>query len=220
MATASTSPRAWRAPPIPAASTSPAPPTTRSRNKFETAFEELGEQSLKNIGVPVRVYRVAGLARLPIAAAAAPSSKPSIAVLPFTSMSGDVEQQYFGDGITEDIITELARFRNLHVLARNTSFRYRGQDVDVQRVGRELGVQYIVEGSVRRLGERIRITAQLIDTATGHHVWADRFDRNQEELFAVQDQVVKTIAATLGRAHAGRRHRARAAQGARQPRRL
>ena len=179
------------------------------RNKFETAFEDLGEQSLKNIGAPVRVYRVAGLARLPIAGAAAPSSKPSIAVLPFNSMSGDVEQQYFGDGITEDIITELARFRNLHVLARNTSFRYRGQDVDVQRVGRELGVQYIVEGSVRRLGERIRITAQLIDTATGHHVWADRFDRNQEELFAVQDQVVKTIAATLvGRMQAAATERA------------
>ena len=179
------------------------------RNKFETAFEELGEQTLKNIGVPVRVYRVSGLARLPIAAAAAPNSKPSIAVLPFISMSGDVEQQYFGDGITEDIITELARFRNLHVLARNTSFRYRGQDVDVQRVGRELSVQYIVEGSLRRIGNRIRITAQLIDTATGHHVWADRFDRSEEELFAVQDQVVKTIAATLvGRMQAAATERA------------
>ena len=179
------------------------------RNKFETAFEELGEQSLKNIGAPVRVYRVAGLTRLPIAAGAVTGSKPSIAVLPFISMSGDVQQQYFGDGITEDIITELARFRNLHVLARNTSFRYRGQDVDVQRVGRELGVQYIVEGSLRRIGNRIRITAQLIDTATGHHVWADRFDRNEEELFAVQDQVVKTIAATLvGRMHAAATERA------------
>lgn len=179
------------------------------RNKFETAFEELGERSLKNIGAPVRVYRVAGLARLPIAVAAVTANKPSIAVLPFVSMSGDVEQQYFGDGITEDIITELARFRNLHVLARNTSFRYRGQDVDVQRVGRELAVQYIVEGSVRRIGDRIRITAQLIDTATGHHVWAERFDRNQEELFAVQDQVVKTIAATLvGRLNAAATERA------------
>ena len=124
-------------------------------------------------------------------------------------MSGDADQQYFCDGITEDIITELARFRHLHVLARNTSFRYRGQDVDVQRVGRELGVQYIVEGSVRRMGNRIRITAQLIDTATGHHVWADRFDRNEEELFAVQDQVVKTIAATLvGRMQAAATERA------------
>ena len=179
------------------------------RNKFETAFEELGEHSLKNIGAPVRVYRVAGLARLPIPAAAAPADKPSVAVLPFVSMSGDVEQQFFGDGITEDIITELARFRSLHVLARNTSFRYRGQDVDVQRVGRELGVQYIVEGSVRRIGDRIRITAQLIDTASGHHVWAERFDRNQEELFAVQDQVVKTIAATLvGRLNAAATERA------------
>jgi TolB-like protein/class 3 adenylate cyclase len=167
------------------------------RNKFETAFEELGEQSLKNIGAPVRVYRVAGLVRLPIVTAAAPTSKPSIAVLPLTSMSGDTDQQYLCDGITEDIITELARFRQLRVLARNTSFRYRGQDVDVQRVGRELGVQYVLEGSMRRLGERIRITAQLIDTATGHHLWAERFDRNQDELFAVQDQLVKTIAATL-----------------------
>ena len=179
------------------------------RNKFETSFEELGEQNLKNIGAPVRVYRVAGLVRLPIVATIAPNAKPSIAVLPFVSMSGNVEQQYFGDGITEDIITELARFRNLQVLARNTSFRYRGQDVDVQRVGRELGVQYIVEGSVRRVGDRIRITAQLIDAATGHHVWADRFDRNEEELFEVQDQVVKTIAATLvGRMHAAATERA------------
>ena len=166
------------------------------RNKFETAFEELGEQNLKNIGVPVRVYRVTGLTRLPITATAVTGQKPSIAVLPFTSMSGDVEQQYLCDGITEDIITELARFRQLRVLARNSSFRYRGQDVDVQRVGRELGVQYLVEGSVRRVGGRIRITVQLIDTATGHHVWAERFDRDQEDLFAVQDQVVKTIAAT------------------------
>ncbi|WP_119303073.1 adenylate/guanylate cyclase domain-containing protein [Dongia deserti] len=180
------------------------------RNKFEAAFEELGEQSLKNIGMPVRVYRVAGLTRIPIAVAAAPSDKPSIAVLPFTSMSGDVEQQYFSDGVTEDIITELARFRQLQVLARNSSFRYRGQDVDVQRVGRDLGVQYVVEGSVRRIGNRIRITAQLIDTATGHHVWADRFDRNEEELFEVQDQVVKTIAATLvGRMNAAATDRAK-----------
>jgi TolB-like protein/Tfp pilus assembly protein PilF len=179
------------------------------RNKFETAFEELGEKSLKNIGTPVRVYRVAGLARLPIASAAVSGNKPSIAVLPLASMSGDAGQQYFSDGITEDIITELARFRHLQVMARNSSFRYRGQDVDVQRVGRELGVQYLLEGSVRRLGNRIRITVQLIDTATSHHVWAERFDRNEEELFAVQDEVVKTIAATLvGRMHAAATERA------------
>ncbi len=179
------------------------------RNKISAGFEELGEQSLKNIGAPVRVYRITGLPRVSLAAALAPSSKPSIAVLPFVSMSGDVEQQYFGDGITEDIITELARFRQLQVLARNSSFRYRGQDVDVQRVGRALGVQYLVEGSVRRIGDRMRITAQLIDTATGHHVWAERFDRGEEELFAVQDQVVKTIAATLvGRLSAAATQRA------------
>jgi TolB-like protein/DNA-binding SARP family transcriptional activator/Tfp pilus assembly protein PilF len=124
-------------------------------------------------------------------------SKPSIAVLPFANLSADPEQQYFSDGITEDIITELSRFSQLHVVARNSSDRYRGQDIDVSRASRELGVQYLVEGSVRRLRDRIRITAQLVDTRSGHHLWAERFDRDQEELFAVQDQVVRTIAATL-----------------------
>jgi TolB-like protein len=107
-----------------------------------------------------------------------------------------VEQQYFGDGITEDIITELSRFHQLHVVARNSSFRYR-KDVDMIRVGRELGVEYLVEGSVRRLGDQIRITAQLIDAKSGHHLWGERFDRNENDLFAVQDQVVRTIVATL-----------------------
>jgi adenylate cyclase len=168
-----------------------------ARNKVAAGFEDLGTQALKNIGEPMRVYRVTGMPRVTAVQGAAASDSPSIAVLPFTNMSGDAEQQYFGDGITEDIITELSRFRQLHVVARNSSFRYRGPDVDVARIGRELGVQYLVEGSVRRLGERMRITAQLIDTASGHHVWADRFDRNQEELFAVQDQVVRTIVGTL-----------------------
>src|SRR5262249_27251514 len=122
---------------------------------------------------------------------------PSIAVLPFQNLSGNPEQQYFSDGITEDIITELSRFRRLQVLARHSSFRYRGQDVDAVRVGGELGVQYLVEGSVRRLGEHIRITAQLIDAASGHHVWAERFDCNQDNVFAVQDQVVRKIVGTL-----------------------
>jgi TolB-like protein/Tfp pilus assembly protein PilF len=123
--------------------------------------------------------------------------KISVAVLPFTNMSPDADQQYFSDGITEDIITELARFRQLHVLARNSSFRYRGADLDMIRVGRELAVDYLVEGSVRRLGNRVRITAQLIDARSGHHLWAERFDRDQEEIFAVQDQVVRRIVATL-----------------------
>jgi TolB-like protein len=112
-------------------------------------------------------------------------------------MSSDEAQSYFSDGITEDIITELARFRQLHVLARNSSFQYRGQNVDVVRVGRELGAQYVVEGSVRRIGDRIRITAQLVEAEAGRHIWADRYDRTQDELFTIQDEVVRTIVATL-----------------------
>ena len=137
--------------------------------------------------------------------APSPSGKPSIAVLPFENMRGDSEQQYFSDGITEDIITELSRFRELYVLARHASFRFRGATVDVRQVGKELGVQYVVEGSVRTLGGRIRITAQLIDAATGNHVWADRYDRDQDEIFAMQDQVVRTVVGTLvGRVAADR----------------
>jgi TolB-like protein/Tfp pilus assembly protein PilF len=168
-------------------------------NKLPLAFEALGPCMVKNIAKPVPAVRVRMESREPGRSAPHQRAevKPSIAVLPFANMSGDPDQQYFSDGITEDIITELSRFRQLHVLARNLSFRYRGEDVDVIRVGRELGVQYLVEGSVRRLGERIRITAQLIDTGSGHHVWAERFDRNQDELFAVQDQVVRTVVGTL-----------------------
>jgi adenylate cyclase len=167
-------------------------------NKLPLAFEDLGPCEVKNMAKPVHALRVimGGEADRTTPHQGAPP-KPSIAVLPFTNMSGDPAQQYFSDGITEDIITELARFRQLHVLARNSSFRYREQDVDMMRVGRELGVAYLVEGSVRRLGDRIRITAQLIDAGSGHHLWAERFDRNQEDLFDVQDQVVRTIVGTL-----------------------
>jgi adenylate cyclase len=167
------------------------------RNKVKVGFDDLGPQTLKNIAEPVRIYRIAGMPRAPIAALTAATDRPSVAVLPFVNMSGDPEQQYLSDGITEDIITELSRFRQLHVLARNSSFRYRGQDVDVIRAGRELDVQYLVEGSVRRIGDRIRITTQLIDAGSGYHLWAERFDRKQEDIFAVQDQVVRTIVATL-----------------------
>jgi TolB-like protein/Tfp pilus assembly protein PilF len=166
------------------------------RGKVAAAFDDVGEQQLKNLANPVRAYRWQPDER-PIAPAAPVSDKPSIAVLPFLNMSGDLEQQYFSDGITEDIITELARFRNLHVVARNLSFRYRGAGLDLVRVGRDLGVAYAVEGSIRKLGTRIRITAQLIDTKTGHHVWAEKFDRDQSDIFAVQDQVVRTIVGTL-----------------------
>src|SRR5262249_11432172 len=119
--------------------------------------------------------------------------RPSIAVLPFANMSGDPEQEYFADGISEDVITELSRFRSISVVARNSSFTYRGQAIDVRRVAKELGVRYVVEGSVRRAGTKIRITAQLIDATNGHHVWAERYDRDLVDLFAVQDEVTRNI---------------------------
>jgi adenylate cyclase len=126
-----------------------------------------------------------------------PAERPSIAVLAFTSMSGDPDQEYFSDGITEDIITELSRFSELFVIARNSSFRYKGQSVDVRQVGRELGARYVLEGSVRRAGDRIRISAQLIDATTGAHRWAGRYDREVEDTFAVQDEVARTIVRVL-----------------------
>ncbi len=137
-------------------------------------------------------------------------AKPSIAVLPFANLSDDPKQQYFSDGITEDIITELSRFRQLSVLSRGAALQYRDRGIDAKRVGRELGVQYVVEGSVRRLGARMRISAQLVDTASGNHLWAEHFDRDQREIFAVQDQVIGTIAGTLaGRLEAAGAERTR-----------
>jgi TolB-like protein/class 3 adenylate cyclase len=168
------------------------------RDKVGIDFADAGDQQLKNIARPVRVYKAkisVVLERdtpVPIQ-----SDKPSIAVLPFVNMSGDPDQLYFSDGVTEDIITELSRFRLLNVIARNSSFRFRGGDVDVIRVGRELGAQYVLEGSIRKVGRKIRITAQLIDASTGGHLWAERYDRDEEEVFAVQDQVVSTIVGTL-----------------------
>jgi TolB-like protein/Tfp pilus assembly protein PilF len=125
------------------------------------------------------------------------TDKPSIAVLPFINMSGDPEQQYFSDGITEDIITELARYHSLDVIARNTSFQFRGPSLDIAAVHRALGVSYVVEGSVRKSGNRVRMTAQLIDAASQAHIWAERYDRNIEDIFAVQDELTRTVAATL-----------------------
>jgi TolB-like protein/class 3 adenylate cyclase len=158
------------------------------RDKLDLSFEDTGEHELKNIARPMRVYRITGAPRVTIPASTGATDKPSIAVLPFINMSGDPGQQYFSDGITEDILTELSRFRALSVIARNSSFRFRGEDVDVVRVGRELKVQYVLEGSVRKIGNKLRITAQLIDATSGSHVWADRFDRTQDEIFAVQDE--------------------------------
>src|SRR5205085_9169942 len=123
--------------------------------------------------------------------------KPSIAVLPFANMSGDPEQEYFANGMVEEIITALSRIRWLFVIARNSSFTYEGQAIDVKQVGRELGVRYVLEGSVRKAGNRLRITAQLIDTVTGAHLWADRFDGSLEDVFSLQDQVAISVAGVI-----------------------
>ncbi|MCI0431108.1 MAG: tetratricopeptide repeat protein, partial [Rhodospirillales bacterium] len=179
------------------------------RNKISVGFEDLGAQTLKNIAEPVRAYRVAGLPTVAVSAPKPRTANPSIAVLPFVNMSGDPEQEYFSDGITEDIITELSRFRHLHVIARNSSFQFRGKDIDVKRIGRELGVQYLVEGSVRRVGDRIRITAQLIDTIADSHLWAERYDRDARDILALQEEVAHAVAATAGgRVDAAGRERA------------
>jgi adenylate cyclase len=172
--------------------------------KLDLSFEDLGEQSLKNIARPIRVHRVClGLDRNrtppPVEAALllALPDKPSIAVLPFENMSGDPEQDYFADGMVEEIITALSRIRWLFVIARNSSFPYKGRSVDVKQVGRELGVRYILEGSVRNVGQRVRITGQLIDALTGAHLWADRFDGSLENIFELQDKVAASVAGVI-----------------------
>ena len=169
--------------------------------KLDLAFEDVGEQSLKNIARPVRVYRVrdaASKSRSPLAPSALPlPDKPSIAVLPFQNMSGDPEQEYFADGMVEEIITALSRIGWLFVIARNSTFTYKGQTADVRRVGRELGVRYVLEGSVRKAGGRVRITAQLIDALSGTHLWADRFDGSLEDVFELQDKVASSVAGVI-----------------------
>jgi adenylate cyclase len=162
-------------------------------------FEDLGEQRLKNIARPIRAYRVAALglaAPVPSPAPALPSW-PSIAVLPLDNMSADPEQGHFADGLAEDLITDLSKIAGLLVTARNSTFTYKGRPVSVPQVGRELGVRYVVEGSVRKVDNRVRITAQLIDAATGTHVWADRYDRDLTNIFAVQDEVTREIVDAL-----------------------
>jgi TolB-like protein len=167
------------------------------RDKLDIAFEDAGEQQLKNIARPVRVYRVRPSGAAPSRPALSLPDKPSIAVLPFENMSGDPEQDYFADGIVEDIITALSRFRNLFVIARNSSFTYKGRAVDVKQVGRELGVRYVLEGSVRNAVNRVRITGQLIDASTGAHLWADRFDGGLEDIFDLQDQVTVSVVSAI-----------------------
>jgi adenylate cyclase len=163
------------------------------RDKLPFDFADLGEQQLKNIARPVRVWRLEFGAPAPPRAMPALSDKPSIAVLPFTNMSGDPEQEYFADGMVEEIITGLARIKWLAVIARNSSFIYKGKPVDVKQVGREMGVRYVLEGSVRKAGGRVRITGQLIDAASGAHLWADRFEGALDDVFALQDEIAMRV---------------------------
>ncbi len=171
--------------------------------KVDFKFEDLGTREVKNIAKPVRTYRLV-LDRFNKAPEATSSTsgprtdKPSIAVLPFANMSGDAEQEYFADGLTEDVITELARFRSLAVIARSSSFTYKGLAINVADIGQQLGVNYLVEGSVRKAGNRVRVTAQLIEVGTNTHLWADRYDRSLEDIFAVQDELVTSIVGNLG----------------------
>ena len=166
-------------------------------SKLPLAFEDLGSREVKNATKPVRVFRVRTEEAGRTANLRPEHAKPAIAVLPFANMSGDPEQQYYSDGLTEDIITELSRFRSLFVIARNSSFQYRDKATDVRRIGRELGAQYVVEGSVRKAGDRLRVTAQLIEAASGNHLWAERYDRDLKDVFAVQDEVTRAICAAI-----------------------
>jgi adenylate cyclase len=192
--------------------------------RMDVRFDDLGEQVLKNLARPIRAFRVRWdepaaappLVTQPAGAAAPkPSAEPkgecpSIVVLPLANMSGDSEQEMFADGLTEDIITELSRFRELFVISRSSSFVFKGKPVNLREVARELGVQFVLEGSVRKAGNRVRVTVQLIDAELDRHVWAERFDRQMEDVFAIQDEVVASIVATLaGRVEAASRERAK-----------
>ena len=184
------------------------------KNRIEQNFEDLGEQQLKHVAAPVRVYAIhatdSGASPAGKAATDQAGDKPSIAVLPFDNLSGDQEQEYFSDGMAEDIITALSRLRGFFVTARNSSFAYKGQSPDVRAVAKELGVRYVLEGSVRKAGERVRITAQLIDGTSGNHIWAERYDRKLDDIFELQDEITLTVVGAiepeLGRAE---RERAR-----------
>jgi adenylate cyclase len=173
------------------------------RDKLDYSFEDLGEQQVKNIARPVRVYRVRDRAapiEKPSPASSQPlplPDKPSIAVLSFTNMSSDPEQEFFADGIAEDVITALSRYPSLFVIARNSCFTYKGRALDVKQIGRELGVRYVLEGSLRKAGNRIRVTAQLVEAETGRHVWAERYDRDLADIFAVQDQISEAVAIAI-----------------------
>jgi adenylate cyclase len=170
------------------------------RNRVDVPYRDMGDHDVKHVSHPVRVYAIgkAGEKDAAPSEQQAINDKPSIAVLPFDNLSGDPAQEYFSDGITEDIITALSRIRQFFVIARNTTFTYKGQAVDVQAIAKDLGVRYVLEGSVRRSGERVRITAQLIDGGTGNHIWAEKYDRDLADIFAVQDEITLTMAGAIG----------------------
>ena len=168
--------------------------------KLDLAFEDLGDQALKNIARPVRAYRVAAASASPTALEAPAlmlPDKPSIAVLPFQNISGDPEQEVFANGMVEDITTALSKLRWFFVIARNSSFAYKGRAIGVKQVGRELGVRYVLEGGVRKGGNRLRVTAQLVEAETGNHVWAERYDRDLRDIFAVQDEITERVVAAI-----------------------
>jgi adenylate cyclase len=167
------------------------------RGRIDANFVDMGEQQLKNIAQMVRVYRIERGSAVPEAPAPSLPDRPSIAVLPFQNMSGDPEQDYFADGMVEEIITALSRLRRLFVISRNSTFTYKGRAVDVKQVGRELGVRYVLEGSVRKMGDRVRITGQLINAATGAHVWAERYDRKSDDIFALQDEITLSVVGAI-----------------------
>ena len=173
------------------------------RDRIDVWFDDKGEIALKNIARPVQVFAVSGAkeSKTTVSPESKPAlalpDKPSIAVLPFTNMSGDPEQDYFADGMVDDIITALSRFKALFVIARNSSFTYKGRAVDVKQIGRELGVRYVLEGSVRKAASRVRITGQLVDAATGAHLWADRFDGGLGDIFDLQDQVTESVVGAI-----------------------
>src|SRR5215472_5952545 len=169
--------------------------------KLSIGFIDIGEQQVKNIAQPIRAYRIGGDTSSTVAPVADSSlplpDKPSIAVLPFQNMSGDPEQEYFADGMVEEITTAISRLPWLFVIARNSSFAYKGKSPDLRQVGRDLGVRYVLEGSVRKAGNRVRITGQLIDTTTGAHIWADRFDGALDDIFELQDQVASSVVGAI-----------------------
>src|SRR4029453_9974899 len=170
-------------------------------NKLELEFLDQGQKTVKNIAQSVHVYFINLAEAFPKSGAQsgistqprARSDKPSVAILPFSNMSSDPEQEFFSDGITEDIITDLSKVSGLFVLGRNTVFTYKGKAVNLERIAKELGVAYLVEGSVRKAGQKIRVNAQLIEGATGGHLWADRYDRDLTDIFAIQDEITRTI---------------------------